>query len=223
MAVRIQARHDGRLAVIFPYSEDRVGRIRTIPGRRWHPEEKAWSVPAEEGMVERLRALFAGEPVEVEERQAQKGDSAVQIIRRLSEEFRLGGYSPKTQKSYRHHCSRYLRRIGKDPMNASPDDIRMYLLYLIDEAGVSRSYYDQAVSSLKFLYEKVLKSPTQIEGVVRPRKERKLPTVLGREAVQKLLRAVTNLKHLAVLMLAYSAGLRVSEVGNTSVLQRARS
>jgi len=109
---------------------------------------------------------------------------------------------------------RYLRYIGKEPLIVEPSDIRRYLLYLVDEAKVSRSYYDQAISAIRFLYNKVLREPRLIEETARPRKERKLPAVLSREAVRRLLASVGNTKHIAVLMLVYSAGLRVSEVVN---------
>lgn len=86
------------------------------------------------------------------------------------------------------------------------------MLYLIDEKKVSRSYLDQAISAIKFFYKRVLRKPQPVAEIPRPRKERRLPTVLGREAVLRLLYAVDNLKHQALLMLVYSAGLRVSEV-----------
>ncbi|HID87208.1 MAG TPA: integrase, partial [Anaerolineae bacterium] len=48
---------------MLPYAPERVAKIKTIPGRRWHPEEKYWTVPRTDGMVERLLDLFAGEEV----------------------------------------------------------------------------------------------------------------------------------------------------------------
>ena len=58
---------------------------------------------------------------------------------------------------------------------ATTEDIRKYLLYLIDEARVSRSYYDQAISAIKLLYDKVLHLPETIEEVARPRKKSVCP------------------------------------------------
>jgi len=64
--IYIRPGEKGRLIIEFPYDPERVAKIRTIPGRRWHPEERVWSVPADEGMIERLLALFVGEEVEVD-------------------------------------------------------------------------------------------------------------------------------------------------------------
>ena len=84
-------------------------------------------------------------------------------------------------------------------------DIRQYLLHLIDEKNLSRG-------TLKFFCQYVLHEPRIIASIPRPRSERKLPAVLSRGEVLSLFAALSNLKHRALLILAYSAGLRVSEV-----------
>ena len=69
----------------------------------------------------------------------------------------------------------------------------------------------QCISALKCLFERALNRPSCVH-IPRPRKERKLPNILSKEEVLKLLKAVCNPKHRAMLMLTYSAGLRVGEV-----------
>lgn len=86
--------------------------------------------------------------------------------------------------------------------------IKEYLLHLVDEERVSGYYHNQAVSALKFLYEHVLNMPRIVSKLPRPKKERKLPVVLARQDVITPLESVTDIKHRALLMLAYSAGLR---------------
>jgi integrase/recombinase XerD len=77
---------------------------------------------------------------------------------------------------------------------------------------VSRAYLTQAVSAIKFFYRHVMRSPRTVDSVPRPRPERKLPAVLSRAEVMRLLSAPPNVKHRAILLLTYSAGLRVGEV-----------
>ena len=77
---------------------------------------------------------------------------------------------------------------------------------------VSYSYHNQAISGIRFLYTYVLEKPHLLSKIPRPKREKKLPVVLSREAVTRLLGTVDNIKHLALLLLVYSAGLRVSEV-----------
>lgn len=73
-----------------------------------------------------------------------------------------------------------------------------------------------AINALKFYYGEMLKRNFVFE-IRRPKKDRKLPVVLSREEVFRLLSSVANVKHRAILMLTYSAGLRVSEVVKLSI------
>lgn len=66
-------------------------------------------------------------------------------------------------------------------------------------------------NALRFLYVELYKMPFVIENIPRPKKERKLPSVLSQEEVLKILSRVNNAKHKTILMLIYSAGLRVGE------------
>jgi len=90
--------------------------------------------------------------------------------------------------------------------------IKEYLLHLVDKERVSRSYHNQAVSALKFLYDYVLGMPHIVGKLARLKRERRLPVVLARQDVIRLLESVANIKHRALLMVSYSVGLRVSEV-----------
>lgn len=73
------------------------------------------------------------------------------------------------------------------------------------------AYVNQAISALKFYFRHVLKQPKSA-AYVRPKKESKLPDVLSLNEVMRLLKAVKNPKHKAILYLTYTSGLRVSEV-----------
>jgi site-specific recombinase XerD len=87
-----------------------------------------------------------------------------------------------------------------------------YLVELVETRGISRSYHNQVVSAIRFLFESVLDQPALALKIVRPKKERRLPAVLSTGEVARMLVKARNLKHRAILMLLYSAGLRVGEV-----------
>ncbi len=210
MAIKVRFLPGRRLAVAFPYSKERVAKIKTMPASLWHPDKKVWTIAEKPDTLEKLRVLFANERMIIQQPEPQ--DNIEKPINRLSEQLVLEGYSPQTRKAYLGHAQRYLRYLKKSPGQVKPEEIRAYLRYLVEEAKVSRSYYDQAISALRFLYKKVLRQPMKIEGIARPLKERKLPVVLSREAIKRLFASVANVKHRAILMLVYSAGLRVSEV-----------
>ncbi|GFO96401.1 integron integrase [groundwater metagenome] len=80
--------------------------------------------------------------------------------------------------------------------------------YLADEKDSSASTLNIAINALKFYYGEMLKR-NFVFDIRRPKKDRKLPVVLSREEVFRLLSSVANVKHRAILMLTYSAGLRV--------------
>jgi site-specific recombinase XerD len=129
----------------------------------------------------------------------------------MRREMRIRNYSRGTIKVYLQHMTELTRFNGRSPDGLGADDVRRYLLHLA-ERGVSSSYRDQAVSSLKFFYGKVLKRPFVIEELPRPKRDHRLPAVLSQNEVARLFEAVRNLKHRAILMVVYSSGLRVGEV-----------
>src|SRR5207247_7461078 len=77
---------------------------------------------------------------------------------------------------------------------------------------VSWSLLNQTVCGLRFLYRVTLRREWAIEHIPYPRQERKLPVALSLAEVARFFEAVANIKHRAILMTAYAAGLRTSEV-----------
>jgi len=123
----------------------------------------------------------------------------------------LRKYSPKTIKAYVRYNEKVLKFFGKNPYEITNNDIKDYLFHLVEEIEASTSTLNSAINALKFYYGEVLKRGFVFE-IKRPKKDKKLPVVLSREEVFHILSSVSNIKHKAILMLIYSAGLRVSEV-----------
>jgi len=92
------------------------------------------------------------------------------------------------------------------------EQINKYLLNLIQSRNISISQQNQRINAIKFFYEKVLGRNKQYYELHRPNKEHKLPKVLSKNEVKKILLSCGNIKHRCILMLMYSAGLRRSEV-----------
>jgi site-specific recombinase XerD len=88
---------------------------------------------------------------------------------------------------------------------------------LVKERGISISYQNQAINAIKFYYEKVAGGVRKFYQLERPLKEQKLPTVLSVEEIQAMIKATVNLKHKLLIMMCYSAGLRISELLNLRV------
>jgi len=94
--------------------------------------------------------------------------------------------------------------------------VREFLIHELDR-GLSRSYFVIQRNALRHLYLDTLRRTDELEAVPRPKRERRLPVVLICEEVQRLFAVVKNLKHKALHMTAYDAGLRLSEILNLRI------
>lgn len=131
----------------------------------------------------------------------------------LTNELRIRNYSPKTIKAYRSCVRSFVKYLSpRHPREATEQDIERYLLFLLDHKELSAASVNQAVNALRFLYVELYKKPLRIAAIPRPKRKRKLPNVLNRGEIHTLLSHVENPKHRTILMLMYSAGLRVGEV-----------
>jgi len=126
--------------------------------------------------------------------------------------MQLKHYSPKTIKSYVNIVAAYSRHIGHSPESSNWEEVRSYLLHMIEGRKGSVSYLNQAHSAFKVLFVHVLGWPDPGVQVPRPRKSKTLPSVLSVGEVQILIQSLRNIKHQTLLMVLYGAGLRVSEV-----------
>lgn len=208
MSVKIDKTEDF-LVVKFDYSPERIIKIKTICGYKWEVSEKVWTVPYTEENLEALKKLYKNERIDIAFRYDPEND---RIINALEEQLKLKGYSFKTRKLYKGHINRFSSYINKNISDVEAQEIRKYILFLLDEGQVSHTYANQAISALKFMFNDVLSKNTIIESLPRPKKEKKLPNVLSFQEVTKILSALKNEKHRTILFLIYSAGLRVGEV-----------
>lgn len=126
----------------------------------------------------------------------------------------LRGLASKTKEQYLKHVEKFSRYFNKPPEQMGEPEIKQYLHYLLTEAGMSRSYNAQVYSAIKFLYETTLKKDWNGFKIPRSKKQKKLPVVLSQEEVRRIFDVTRNLKHRAILMTIYGAGLRVSEAVN---------
>jgi integrase/recombinase XerD len=133
------------------------------------------------------------------------------LRKRMLEDMRVRNYSPRTQEMYVHRVARFAAHFGRSPDLLTPEDIRKYLVHLRDVEQVSWSAFNQAVSALRFFYKVTLGRADVVAEIPYPRTSKKLPTVLSREEVIRLLSAVRHPKHRAVAATLYATGLRLSE------------
>ena len=131
----------------------------------------------------------------------------------LVQEMRLRNYSLKTIKAYKSCIRSFIRHLHPvHPKDADAQAIRGYLSYLIEECGYKASSINQVINAFRFMYVELYRVPMVLGEVPRPRHEKPLPVILSQEEVVRIFQATENIKHRCLLMVAYSAGLRVGEV-----------
>ena len=138
------------------------------------------------------------------------------LFDQMKMDLELKGFSPKTQKAYLMHVKLFYKYHDKSLELLVEDDVRNYLHYII-KRDLSTSYINSAYSAIKFLYETTLDRVWDMKKIPRIKKAKKLPIVLSKAEIKLLFDATFNLKHKAILMTTYAAGLRVSEVSHLKV------
>lgn len=223
--IQIRPGPAGRLIVRVPYSTERVAKIKRVAGRRWHAREQYWTVPHADSALSQLLTIFGGESLEVdpslstvqaEDSQKLSRDSRLApiptLLDRVHQMIRKRHYSARTDKAYVHWIMRFLRfHQNRHPAQMQEREVGQFLTHLAQVSRVSASTQNQALNALVFLYREVLnKKIGMLEGVVRAKRPQRLPVVLTKEEVQKLLRCLNGTPWLMATLL-YGAGLRLRE------------
>ena len=133
------------------------------------------------------------------------------LRQRMIEDMNLRKLAPKTQAAYIRAVKKLSDYLGHSPHIATKEDLRNFQLYLVDR-GTSRIIINATVTALRFLFEVTLDRQDVVDKLKTVPVPRKLPVVLSRDEVRRLLEGTTSLKYKAAFSIAYGAGLRISEV-----------
>jgi site-specific recombinase XerD len=214
-----------RIAVRFPYDRRIKDRLKLIRGSRWDPDGRQWTFPRTSYVLSLLRDVFRDGTLEIPPGLVPEVVPAAPLnpsgpsnlsadpVILLRREMRLRNYSPKTVKAY-SSCLRGLIAYARPRQleTLSEDDLRRYLLHLVEVEGMTAAYVNQVINAFRFLYVEVYRRRLALGEIPRPRKAHALPTILSPREVKDILEASGNIKHRCLLTLVYSAGLRVGEV-----------
>ncbi len=133
------------------------------------------------------------------------------LRKRMIEDMKIRDYSEHTIAAYVSAVYRLAAFYHRSPDRLSREEIREFLVDLVERKKVNWSYYKQVLAALRFFYRRVLRRGEVVEDVRCPRPEKRLPVVLSVEEVARFFKAIPSLKHRTILMLAYGAGLRIGE------------
>ena len=130
---------------------------------------------------------------------------------RMEQDLLVRGRSAKTRDGYLRVVAGLAKYYRRSPDQLSEREVQQYLVHLIQERKLAWSSCRVAVCALRFFYETTLGRARLTFSVPLPKGAQKLPEILSREEVARLLASVANRKHRTLLMVTYAGGLRVSE------------
>ena len=131
---------------------------------------------------------------------------------KMAEDLKLKGLSSNTQKTYLYCAASFARHHGMSPTQMGREQVRDYLLHLVEEQNAKPGTYNVHAAALRFLYGCTLNRPEEVAWVGRMKVRRRQPAILSVEEVERLLAALPSLRLQAIVVAAYGSGLRVSEV-----------
>jgi site-specific recombinase XerD len=219
----------GSLRIITGFNKELSNEIRKFPFHKWNLENRWWTIPYADKFIVELKQLaenkglnFVYEEEEQGTKKLRTSQYDITNYRTCPEEFieklKELRYSEQTVKTYAAMLEEFINYYYKHDI-AKIDErmIKAFLRYLVSERKVSVSYQNQSINAIKFYYERILGGQRKLYYIDRPRREKSLPAVLSEQEVTEILNAVENIKHKAILMTIYSAGLRISEVINLKI------
>ncbi len=216
--------HNNRIQILINYNLSLINALKQFPFLKYDTTSKRWSIPYNAKYVADLNNIalankqifkYIEEPLNT----SKPIPSTFAKTKACPEEYLLKlkelRYSEKTLKTYKAGFEDFINHfVTENPENISEEQIIEYLRHLVFERKVSESTQNCAINAVKFFYEKVLNGQRKLYKIDRPRKEKTLPVVLSVEEIKRLLATIHNLKHKAILITIYSAGLRISEAIN---------
>ncbi|MBU0535518.1 MAG: site-specific integrase [Nanoarchaeota archaeon] len=132
------------------------------------------------------------------------------VLYLIERECKRRGYSPRTISTYQACVQKFFCRVWKEPRRVTRGDIQAYVDHLVD-SGAAGSTVNVYVNALRFLMQEILCKRILLR-VKYSKVPKRLPVVLSKGEVVRLIDAISNPKHKLMIELMYSAGLRLSEL-----------
>lgn len=135
-----------------------------------------------------------------------------QLRQRMDDAMVLRGFAMRTRETYLSCVTALARHYRRPPDQLGTDQLQAYLLHLITEKKLAYASVNQAACAFRFLFERVLNRPNARFDIPMAKAPKRLPQILSRADVARLIDAARTLRGRTLLMTTYAAGLRVSEV-----------
>jgi integrase/recombinase XerD len=147
---------------------------------------------------------------------AQPSQPISPLRQRMIEDMRIRKLAPKTQSGYIRAVKKLADFMGHSPHTATAEDLRQFQLDLTNK-GTSRITINATITALRFFFDATVDNKDIVAKLSTVPVPRRLPIILSREEVSRLLEATHSLKYKAAFSVAYGAGLRISEVAGLKI------
>ncbi|MCF7794425.1 MAG: site-specific integrase [Candidatus Cloacimonetes bacterium] len=193
-----------RIALLFKYDREVIELIKQIEGSKWSAIDKFWHIPYQEEAYQKLNKQFKDKLEFV-----KYSEVPSEYFAALEKE----NYNESTFKTYSNNFRKFLQYYPNlKPAEITPDQIRKYIIHLVDEKKCSPSYQNNVITAIRFYYTKVLGRELDDYYAPRPHRPKSTPKVLNEQEVAAILKHVTDLRDKCMIFLVYSAGLTPSEI-----------
>jgi len=226
-------RDEPRLLLKFEKDQTLIDLIRTIPNCRWSKTHSAWHVPDNSVSKSHLVRLTVKDltirwsdqkSVAKAIRHKPKPEITnppppfLTDIDKFKQYMNQRRYSDKTTLHYCEGLKVFLQFTGKPIPDITNKDLERFNFDYVIRQNYSQSFQNQVINAVKLFFRSIYGVKFNVDAVERPRREHKLPNVLGKEEVKRILESSTNIKHRTMLSLIYACGLRRSELLNLKPL-----
>ena len=138
-----------------------------------------------------------------------------EALEKFIQQLHLKAYSQSTIRTYRNELMQLIQWVKDRPVNTlTTEDLKRYMVHILKVEKLTENTAHSRLNAFKFYFEQVLGKGKFFYEIPRPKKKIQLPTVLNKDEIASIIKSLQNRKHKAMIMLAYSSGLRVSEVVN---------
>ncbi len=234
------------MALSFKYSEEIFTILKKSPVVHWHKEKRVFVVAATGEVLKKLQAQLTGKAWlwlsqelavkdvallrQLWEQTFCKPEDFISCPLAFLEKLFLLNYSQNTIRTYHSLLLRFLnwhKHVGLPKIQQFKEmEINEYHRQMVQAGTYSYSFVNQSINAIKFYYQRSLgRADVHLANVERPEKPERLPTVLSKQDVARIMAATYNQKHRCLLQLLYAGGLRIGEVINLKItdVQSARN
>ena len=220
---KLHHRGGDQIGLYFEYNATLIAHIKKLEGIKWSATNKCWYVKNQKGILNRIFTHFKGivwldlDNLKKQEKQSKRYTKPVKSQKMIPEAYsRLlvrRRYSPNTINTYTHFFKQFINYFPDTDLDQLTEEhIRQFQDYLVSKRKVSISTQNQAINAIKYYFEQVLDGERKTYHIERPRREKKLPHILSEQQILRIIEATENLKHQSIIVVMYSAGLRVGEL-----------